>query len=277
MNLAVKLKESHRSPRLPAESLSHGAEVLQVAGARASAGVPLAHALECAAALTGLLLLSPLGLLISAAIRAEDGGPVFYGHTRVGRNFAPFRLWKFRTMIPGADRLGGPVTLAGDPRVTRVGRFLRRHKLDELPQLLNVLCGEMSLVGPRPESERYVRLFRTQYAQILEHRPGITDPAALAFRNEEELLVGENAERIYQEQILPRKLALSAAYLENRTPLSDLKIVGRTLLRIFLPPLPAGSPALHADSDSHAISPAASPQPAAGGPSGRGLEGGSAS
>jgi len=180
-------------------------------------------------------------------------------------------------MVPGADRLGGPVTLAGDPRVTRVGRFLRRYKLDELPQLLNVLCGEMSLVGSRPESERYVTLFRTEYARILEHRPGITDPAALAFRNEEKLLVGEDAERIYQEQILPRKLALSAAYLENRTPISDVKIIGQTLLRILLLPLPAGSPALHAGIDDQAISPTASPQPEASGPSRRSFEGGGTS
>jgi len=247
----------------------------RAAAERAISGLPLARALECAAALAGLLVLSPLGLLISVAIRAEDGGPVFYGHPRVGRNFAPFRLWKFRTMVPGADRLGGPVTLARDPRVTRVGRFLRRYKLDELPQLLNVLRGEMSLVGPRPESERYVNLFRSQYARILEHRPGITDPATLAFRNEEELLVGEDAEQLYQQQILPRKLALSAAYLRNRTPLSDLKIIGQTLLRILRLPSPGAPPEPHAAGDSRAISPAASPQPAASGPSRRGLEGGS--
>jgi len=160
---------------------------------------------------------------------------VFYLHPRVGRNFSRFRLLKFRTMSPGADRMGGPVTVAGDPRVTRVGRFLRRFKLDELPQLVNVVRGEMSLVGPRPESERYVALYREQYREILRHRPGITDPASLAFSNEEELLRGRDAERIYLEEILPCKLALSAAYLKNRTVRSDLKILFQTLVRIARP------------------------------------------
>lgn len=196
--------------------------------------------LDCAAALAGVALLSPLGLLIGAAIKAEDGGPIFYLHPRVGRNFSPFRLLKFRTMVAGADRMGGPVTVADDPRVTRVGRFLRRYKLDELPQLVNVLRGEMSLVGPRPESERYVRLFRARYAQILLQQPGITDPATLAFRNEEQLLAGGDSEKLYTEEILPRKLDLSAAYLANRTLLSDLNILVQTLFRIArpLPPMP---------------------------------------
>lgn len=199
------------------------------------AGGPLRRALDCAAALTGLAVLAPLGLVISAAIKAEDGGPVFYSHPRVGRNFSRFRLLKFRTMVPGADRRGGPVTLAGDPRVTRVGRILRRYKLDELPQLLNVVCGQMSLVGPRPECEQYVALFRARFEPILRYRPGITDPATLAFRHEEELLTGADAERIYAEKILPRKIALSAAYLESRSLLSDLKILAQTLVAIVRP------------------------------------------
>jgi lipopolysaccharide/colanic/teichoic acid biosynthesis glycosyltransferase len=218
--------------------------------------------LDCAAALAGLVALSPLGLLISVAIRAEDGGPVFYAHWRVGRNFSPFRLWKFRTMVPGADRMGGPVTVANDPRVTRVGHFLRRYKLDELPQLVNVLRGEMSVVGPRPESERYVALFRAQYARILQHRPGITDPASLAFRNEEEVLAGAgDADRLYTEEILPRKLALSVAYLRNRTLFSDLKIILQTLVRVVRP-LPAGEliPSGSACAN-HPGSPAATRQP----------------
>jgi lipopolysaccharide/colanic/teichoic acid biosynthesis glycosyltransferase len=259
------------------------AQVKKPVGDASDPGVPvkrkngvlgLANALERTAAFVGLVFLSPIGILIGIAIRAEDGGPVFYGHRRVGRDFVPFRLWKFRTMVPGADRMGGPVTVAGDPRVTRVGRLLRRYKLDELPQLFNVLRGEMGLVGPRPESERYVALFRTQYAQILQHRPGITDPATLAFRNEEELLAGENAEQLYREQILPRKLALSAAYLQSQTLLSDCRIIGQTLLRILQRPGAGDVPAMFPPGDRHTVSPAASPQPAACGPSRRAPEGG---
>lgn len=195
--------------------------------------------LDCAAALAGVALFFPLGALIAMAIKAHDGGPVFYSHARVGRNFIRFGLLKFRTMRPGADREGGPVTVANDPRVTRVGRLLRRYKLDELPQLINVLRGEMHLVGPRPESERYVALFRAEYEKLLRHRPGITDPATLAFRSEEEMLRGREAERVYVEEILPRKLALSSQYFENRTLLSDLRILFETVIRIARPlPLP---------------------------------------
>jgi lipopolysaccharide/colanic/teichoic acid biosynthesis glycosyltransferase len=230
--------------------------------------------LDCAAALAGMALLSPLGLLIGAAIKAEDKGPIFYLHPRVGRNFSRFRLLKFRTMVAGADRMGGQVTVADDPRVTRVGHFLRRYKLDELPQLINVLRGEMSLVGPRPESERYVTLFRARYAQILRHRPGITDPASLAFRNEEELLAGGDPERIYTEEILPRKLALSAKYLADRTMLSDLKILVQTLFGIArpLPPLAWRSEPKRAED--HTDSPAPAGPPVRSAAAGRPLPGG---
>lgn len=184
----------------------------------------------------GLICLSPLFVVIGLAVKIEDGGAIFYSHTRVGRNFSRFGLLKFRTMVPNADRMGGPVTVAGDARVTRTGRFLRRYKLDELPQLLNVLRGQISLVGPRPESERYVSMFHAQYSPILLHRPGITDPATLAFRDEESLLQGGDTEALYIEEILPRKLQLSAKYLEQRTLVSDMKIILQTVLRIARAP-----------------------------------------
>ena len=201
----------------------------------------LPRLLDAAAAVVGLAVLSPVFALIAAAIKAEDGGPVFYSHPRVGQNFSRFGVMKFRTMVQGADRMGGPVTVVGDPRVTRVGRFLRGHKLDELPQLINVLRGEMSLVGPRPESEAYVAMFQAEYVPLLRHRPGITDPATLAFRDEERLLAGRDLEKCYVEEILPRKLELSSNYLQNRTLFSDLKVLIRTLVCIVRPRSAAGA------------------------------------
>jgi lipopolysaccharide/colanic/teichoic acid biosynthesis glycosyltransferase len=201
----------------------------------------LRRVLDGAAAFVGLAVLSPVFALIAAAIKAEDGGPVFYSHPRVGQNFSRFGVTKFRTMVPNADRMGGPVTVAGDPRVTCVGRFLRSHKLDELPQLINVLRGEMSLVGPRPESEAYVAMFQAEYTPLLRHLPGITDPATLAFRDEERLLSGSDVEKCYLEEILPRKLELSGNYLQSRTLFSDLKVLVQTLLCIVRPRSAAGA------------------------------------
>ena len=144
-------------------------------------------------------------------------------------------MYKFRTMIPGADRLGAAITAARDPRVTPLGRALRRYKLDELPQLWNVLRGEMALVGPRPEVPEFVESFRAMYEPLLDVRPGITDPATLAFSNEEELLSGAHSVDLYAEEILPKKLSLSLQYFEGRTWRSDLGIVFRTLAKIFVP------------------------------------------
>jgi lipopolysaccharide/colanic/teichoic acid biosynthesis glycosyltransferase len=190
----------------------------------------------CAAA--GLVFLCPLFAVIALAIKLEDGGAVFFRHPRVGKKFQKFGLLKFRSMVPDAEKLGGPVTSAGDPRVTRVGGWLRRYKLDELPQLVNVLKGEMALVGARPEVERYVELFRSPYAAILRDPPGITDPAALAFRHEEDMLRSSDTEEQYVREILPSKLELSLEYSQRRTFRSDLGIVFRTLLGICWTPRP---------------------------------------
>jgi lipopolysaccharide/colanic/teichoic acid biosynthesis glycosyltransferase len=184
----------------------------------------------------GLLLFSPLFGLLAAAIKLEDGGPVFYTQVRVGRSFRTFRLIKFRTMVRNAERLGMSITTARDSRVTRVGSMLRHYKLDELPQLWNVLRGDIGLVGARPEVERYVALFRPQYSEILRERPGITDPASLAFRNESALLTDHGAEDAYVSQILPRKLELSLEYARRRTLLSDLGVIFRTFAAVLLPP-----------------------------------------
>jgi len=187
----------------------------------------------CAA--IALLLISPLLVLIALAIKLEDRGPIFYAHPRLGRNFRRFGLLKFRTMVANADRLGGPITVAGDRRITRVGRFLRDYKLDELPQLWNVAIGDIQLVGARPEHPANAEGFRAEYEELLRDRPGITDPATLAYRDEEKLLGSGNLEEQYFTRILPHKLQLSLEYARRRTFLSDLGIIVQTLLRLHRP------------------------------------------
>jgi len=194
------------------------------------------RALDVVASAFGLLLLWPVFLVIAAFVKAEDGGPVLFRQQRVGRHLKTFYILKFRTMVLDAPDKGPPITLRGDGRVTRVGRLLRRSKLDELPQLWNVLCGEMSLVGPRPEVPRYVDLFRAEYTEILRHRPGITDPASIRYRNESELLDdSEFAERAYVERILPEKLRLSRHYTHHANVGWDVQLVLATLASLFYP------------------------------------------
>lgn len=181
---------------------------------------------------TGLLLLSPVFGVIAIAIKLDDGGSVFFRQTRAGRNFRPFRVCKFRSMVTGAEQ-AGLLTFPGDSRLTRVGRWLRKYKLDELPQLFNVLNGDMQLVGARPEVERYVRIFRSEYAVILQERPGITDPASLAYRREEETRSASRVEDQYVNEILPAKLKLSLDYQMRRTFLTDIGILLKTAFRLI--------------------------------------------
>jgi lipopolysaccharide/colanic/teichoic acid biosynthesis glycosyltransferase len=185
------------------------------------------------ASFIGLLLLSPLFALVALALKLDSAGPVFYRAQRVGRNGVPFRLYKFRSMVVDADKRGPGITATGDARITRVGRFLRRTKIDELPQLINVLKGEMSLVGPRPEDPRYVALYTPEQRRVLAVRPGITSAASLAYRHEEQLLAGEDWETVYRTRVLPDKLAIDLAYLERRTFASDLKLILQTIVAIF--------------------------------------------
>jgi len=187
------------------------------------------QAVDVFCAAIGLILLSPLIAILALAIKLEDGGPVFYSQLRVGKGFSGFRLLKFRSMVPDADRLA-PLAARCDARVTRVGKILRRFKLDELPQLFNVVKGDMQLVGARPELERYVQMFRQQYAIILADRPGITDPATVVYRQEERSMPVEDVEKHYVTQILPYKLHLSVEYSRRRTFISDLGIIFRTML-----------------------------------------------
>ncbi len=178
----------------------------------------------------GLVLLSPLFLLVAALIKVTDGGTVVYRQSRVGRHGRPFFIWKFRTMVPQADRSGPLVTCDGDARITRIGRILRKTKLDELPQLWNVLKGDMSLVGPRPEVAKYVARYTPDQREILELRPGITDLASLHFRNEELLLRNsDNVEEFYVRHCIPRKLQLNLEYAERANLLSDTWIILQTI------------------------------------------------
>jgi lipopolysaccharide/colanic/teichoic acid biosynthesis glycosyltransferase len=186
-------------------------------------------------ALAGLILISPLLPLIAVAIMLEDGGPILYSQTRVGRNFRAFRLHKFRTMVTGADS-GSLLTAPCDARITRVGRFLRRYKLDELPQVWNVIKGDMQLVGARPEVARYVEMFRSLYEQILRDPPGITDPATILFRHEESAFAAGNIEQQYVSEILPQKLRLSLEYSRRRNFWSDLGVIWRTAAGISIAP-----------------------------------------
>jgi len=185
---------------------------------------------DVAVSALALALLWPLGLLIGAAVTLGDGGPAFFRQERVGRGGRTFRMWKFRTMIVGAERSGRHLTVGDDPRVTRVGAVLRRTKLDELPQLLNVLRGEMSLVGPRPEVPRYVAFYTAEERAVLRLTPGITDPASLRYRDEsQELAASADPERTYIEHIVPEKIRLNLAYAAHATWLSDIGVIWATL------------------------------------------------
>ena len=179
---------------------------------------------------SGLLLLTPLFLIISILIKLDSPGPILFRQLRVGERFTPFRIFKFRTMVDDAEKLGAQVSTKDDPRITRVGRFLRKYKIDELPQLINVAIGEMSLVGPRPEVPRYVRAFRKDFEEILTAKPGITDFASLEYKDENELLDGlANPEEKYLREILPAKIEHSRRYIRERSLVTDLKLIFKTL------------------------------------------------
>lgn len=173
--------------------------------------------------------MSPLLLVLCLIIKLSDNGPVFYKAKRIGKGGVPFELYKFRTMIVNADRVGPAVTASGDKRVTPIGRFLRRTKLDELPQLLNVLKGEMSLVGPRPEDPRYVALYTPAQRQILDFSPGITSAASLTYRNEEEMLTGDDWEIVYQTKVMPTKIEIDLQYMASANVMTDLTLIFQTV------------------------------------------------
>ncbi len=180
-----------------------------------------------------LIILCPVMLVISLVILAGSRGGIFYGQTRMGLHFREFRLYKFRTMRPGSDQKG-LITVGGkDNRITAEGYFLRKFKLDELPQLFNILRGDMSIVGPRPEVNKYVELYRERYRHILSVRPGLTDYASLEYISENELLgKSDDPEKTYINEILPHKLDLADRYIANHSVLEDIKIMWLTFKKI---------------------------------------------
>ncbi|MBK9576267.1 MAG: sugar transferase [Fibrobacteres bacterium] len=184
----------------------------------------------------GLILVGPLLASLAVWVKLDSKGPVFFRQVRVGRGGEVFRIFKFRTMVVDAERKGMQITVGNrDPRITRSGYHLRRLKLDELPQLLNVFCGDMSFVGPRPEVPRYVELYSQRQREVLSVRPGITDPASLAYRNENDLLAqAPDPERAYIEEIMPKKLEMNLEYLKNATFASDLLLIWRTVSKILV-------------------------------------------
>jgi lipopolysaccharide/colanic/teichoic acid biosynthesis glycosyltransferase len=195
-----------------------------------AAGAASKRAVDVALSAVGLVVLSPVLLAAAVAVRATSPGPALFRQTRVGRGFRPFRIFKLRTMVVGAERQGGALSVGEDPRITAVGRLLRRYKLDELPQLLNVLLGDMSLVGPRPEVPEFVERYRDTYARVLRVRPGITDLASLKYRDESALLAGAADPAVeYVNVILPDKLRLAEEYVRSSSLRLDLSILLRTL------------------------------------------------
>lgn len=187
---------------------------------------------DVSAAAAGLVVLSPVLLAIAAALKLLDPGPVLFSQTRAGRGARPFKIYKFRTMRAGGG--GSPLTSGGDSRVTPLGRVLRKTKLDELPQLFNVLRGDMSVVGPRPEVPRYVELFKSDYEHILSVKPGITDYASVKYRDEEAVLAGyRDPEEGYVTKVLPDKIALYRRYIDEIGFMTDLRIILATAAKVL--------------------------------------------
>ncbi len=185
-------------------------------------------------ATVGTILLLPVLIPVAIAIKIDSTGPIFFRQVRVRRYGDTFRIFKFRTMVTDAEKCGPLVSSGDDPRITRVGAFLRKYKIDELPQLLNVINGEMSLVGPRPEVPKYVEIYQEDYKSILIVRPGITDYASLEFKDENRLLKSaDNPEKKYIEEILPIKIKYYKKYIADQSMLTDFKLILKTIKGIF--------------------------------------------
>ncbi len=182
----------------------------------------------------GLVCLSPLFAVLAVWIKCDSKGPVFYRQVRVGKNNKDFRLFKFRSMRPDSDKLG-LITVGGhDPRVTRSGYYIRKYKLDEFPQLINVFTGDMSLVGPRPEVRKYVDMYTDDQMRVLSVRPGITSLASIRYRNENEILAAaEDPDKCYIEQVMPDKLAIDLEYVSHASLWNDIKLIFSTFKEII--------------------------------------------
>lgn len=184
--------------------------------------------------LIGIVIISPILLVISILIKLDSKGPILFKQIRVGKNGKPFKIFKFRTMVVDAEKKGMQITVGRDSRITRSGHVLRKTKLDELPQLFNVLIGEMSFVGPRPEVPRYVEMYDENQKNILKVRPGITDLASIEYRNENDLLAKSlDPEATYINEIMPKKIELNIEYLKNMSVLYDIKLIIRTVVVVI--------------------------------------------
>lgn len=183
----------------------------------------------------GLVLIVPILIIVAILLKLSSPGPIFFSGTRIGKKGKPFKMYKLRTMVVGAEEMGGPSTASDDPRLTSIGKFLKKIQLDELPQFINVFKGEMSLVGPRPEVPLYVNLMTEEEKKIiLSVRPGMTDLASLWNFHEGEILKGSpDPEKTYIEKIRPKKIELQIEYVKNRSLWLDLKIILKTIIRIF--------------------------------------------
>ncbi|MGE0131136.1 MAG: sugar transferase [Blastocatellales bacterium] len=192
------------------------------------------RALDLIVAIPSAVLLSPLFAAIAVWIKLDSRGPVFFRQERAGQFGRLFRIFKFRTMVVDAEKHGSLITIGADRRITRGGRLLRKYKLDELPQLFNVIKGEMSLVGPRPEVPRYVELYTEDQRRILALKPGVTSPASVAFRSESELLARQDdPETFYRAQLMPAKIREDLSYAKRATVFTDCVIIAKTFFRIF--------------------------------------------
>ena len=181
----------------------------------------------------GIIICIPFFIIAAILVKLDSSGPILFTQERIGKDFKPFKIYKFRTMKKVGEQDGPKITIKGDNRITRIGRLLRKYKIDELPQLFNVLKGDMSIVGPRPEISEYVNLFKTAYVKLLSIRPGITDPASICYSNEEILLSGpDNWEENYRKIVLPEKIKLSLQYVDNHSIITDLRLIVKTFLKI---------------------------------------------
>lgn len=185
---------------------------------------------DLVSAFAGLVAVSPVFLIVGILVKLEDKGPVFFRQERIGWRGRPFRIWKFRTMVVDAEKMGSLITVGDDPRITRVGSFLRATKIDELPQLINVVVGQMSMVGPRPEVAKYVALYNDEQRKVLDLRPGMTDPASIHFRQESTLLaLDSNPETAYIEYFMPEKIRINLEYTKRRSLWGDIVLVLKTI------------------------------------------------
>ncbi len=194
------------------------------------------RALDVSCSVLGMAVLAPVFLIAACCVKVSSRGPIFYRQTRIGKDGRQFQILKFRSMLVGAEKIGLGITVSGDRRITAVGRFLRHHKVDELPQLWNVLCGDMSLVGPRPEVPVYVAAYTLEQRRVLSVRPGITDLATIAYRYEEQILADhDDPERFYRTQVVPDKLVRNLVYLDGVSLGGDLRIIFETVASLFFP------------------------------------------